>query len=170
MVLMIKRLFFPALLIGILVGLDQWSKYLVETNLEYGVPVEVAPFFAFFRTYNDGVSFSMFSGFGVGGLIAMSSTVLAIVLWIWSKTEKDRTLAHLGFALITAGAIGNLIDRATLGVVIDFIQFHTDNWSFAIFNVADAYISVGVGAIVLDELLAWLKSRKTEEINREPHP
>ena len=167
---MIKRLFFPALLIGVLVGLDQWSKYLVETNLEYGVPVEVAPFFAFFRTYNDGVSFSMFSGFGVGGLIAMSTTVLAIVLWIWSKTEKDRLLAHLGFALITAGAIGNLIDRAMLGAVIDFIQFHTDNWSFAIFNVADAYISIGVAAIVLDELLAWLKSRKIEENNREPHP
>ena len=167
---MIKRLFFPGLLIGVLVGLDQWSKYLVETNLEYGVPVEVAPFFAFFRTHNDGVSFSMFSGFGVGGLIAMSATVLAIVLWIWSKTEKDRLFAHLGFAMITAGAIGNLIDRAMLGVVIDFIQFHTDNWSFAIFNVADVYISLGVAAIVLDELLAWLKSRKTEENNREPHP
>ena len=167
---MVKRLFFSGLLIGVLVGLDQWSKYLVEANLEYGVPVEVAPFFAFFRTYNDGVSFSMFSGFGVGGLIAMSTTVLAVVLWIWSKTEKDRLFAHLGFALITAGAIGNIIDRATLGFVIDFIQFHTDNWSFAIFNVADAYISIGVAAIVLDELLAWLKSRKTEEKNREPHP
>ena len=167
---MVRCLFYPALLIGLLVGLDQWSKYLVETNLEYGVSVEVVPFFAFFRTYNDGVSFSLFSGLGVGGLIAMSSIVLAIVLWIWSKTEKNRILAHFGFALITAGAIGNLVDRATLGVVIDFIQFHTDNWSFAIFNVADAYISVGVGAIVLDELLAWMNSRKTEENNREPHP
>jgi len=167
---MVRRLIFPILLVGLLVGLDQWSKYLVETNLEYGVPVEVAPFFAFFRTYNDGVSFSMFSGFGVTGLIAMSTTVLAIVLWIWSKTERGRLLAHLGFALITAGAIGNLIDRAMLGVVIDFIQFHTDNWSFAIFNVADAYISVGVGAIVLDELLAWMNSRKTNQKNREPHP
>ncbi len=167
---MIKRLFFSGLLICALVGLDQWSKYLVETNLEYGVPVEVAPFFAFFRVYNDGVSFSMFSGFGVGGLIAMSTFVLAFVLWIWSKTEKNRLFTHLGFALITAGAIGNIIDRATLGIVIDFIQFHTDNWSFAIFNVADAYISVGVAAIILDELLVWLKSRKTEENNREPHP
>jgi len=164
------RLIFLASLISLLVGLDQWSKYLVETNLEYGVPVEIIPFIAFFRTYNDGVSFSMFSGFGARGLIAISSVVLAIVLWIWSKTDKDRLFAHLGFALITAGAIGNLIDRAMLGVVIDFIQFHTDNWSFAIFNIADAYISMGVAAIILDELLAWMKSKKSEEDKREPHP
>jgi signal peptidase II len=166
---MVKLLTISVLFIGLLVGLDQWSKHLVETNLEYGVPVEVMPFIAFFRTHNDGVSFSMFSDFGIGGLIAMSTAVLAVVLWIWSKTEKARYFAHLGFALITAGAIGNLIDRATLGVVIDFIQFHTDSWSFAIFNVADAYISVGVAAIILDEILAWVKNRKPEENNREPH-
>ena len=167
---MIRRLSIPALFISILVGLDQWSKYLVETRLEYGVPVDVMPFIAFFRTHNDGVSFSMLSGFGAAGLIAISLLVLAIVLWIWSKVEQGRLLAHLGFSLICAGAIGNLIDRSTLGVVIDFIQFHTVDWSFAIFNVADAYISVGVGAIILDEFLAWRNGQKIEANNKETHP
>lgn len=154
-----------ALFISLLVGLDQLSKYLVETRLDYQVGIEVMPFIAFFRTYNDGVSFSMLSGFGATGLIVISLVVLAIVLWIWTTIDQSRLWAHIGFSLISAGAIGNLIDRSTLGVVIDFIQFHTANWSFAIFNVADAYISVGVGAIILDEFLAWRNNKKTQENN-----
>ncbi len=157
---MIKRIIPLAIFVSLLVGLDQLSKYLVETRLEYGVPVDVMPYLAFYRTYNDGVSFSMLSGFGAAGLVALSVVVLALVLWIWSSVEQGRFFAHLGFSLISAGAIGNIIDRSTLGVVIDFIQFHTANWSFAIFNVADIYISVGVGAIILDEFLAWRNNRK----------
>ena len=144
-----------------LTALDQWSKYLVETLLPYRVSIEVMPYIAFFRTFNDGVAFSMLSGFGVGGLVAIGVIVFVLVLWLWSKAEKGRWLTHLGFALISAGALGNLIDRATLGYVIDFIQFHTANWSFAIFNVADAYISVGVGAIILDEILAWKRHKNS---------
>ncbi len=157
---MIKRIVPLIVFVSLLVGLDQLSKYFVETRLEYGVSVDVMPFFAFYRTYNDGVSFSMLSGFGATGLIAVSVIVLALVLWIWSSVEPGRFFAHLGFSLISAGAIGNIIDRSTLGVVIDFIRFHTANWSFAIFNVADIYISVGVGAIILDEILAWRNNRK----------
>ncbi len=160
---MIKRLVFFSALIAVLVGLDQWTKYLVETRLEYQVPVQIMPLLSFLRTYNDGVSFSMLSGFGVGGLVALALLVLAVVLWIWTKVERHRWIAHAGFSLITAGAIGNLIDRVQLGVVIDFIQFHTANWSFAIFNVADAYISVGVGAIILDEFLAWRAQRNSDQ-------
>ncbi len=157
-----RRLAIIGVFVAALVGLDQWSKYLVETRLEYQVPVDVIPFFSFLRIHNDGVSFSMLSGFGVGGLIGISLFVLAVVVWIWSKVEPHRWIAHLGFSLIMAGAIGNLIDRVSLGVVIDFIQFHTSSWSFAIFNVADAYISVGVGAIIIDEFLAWRAGRNSD--------
>ncbi len=166
---MSKRTPVAILLIGILVGLDQWSKYLVENLLDYRVPVEIMPFFAFFRTYNDGVAFSMLSGFGIGGLIAIGLLVLAIVLWLWIKVGHGRFLTHAGFALIAAGAVGNLIDRSLYGYVIDFIQFHTTNWSFAIFNVADAYISVGVAAIILDEFLAWKSQRDSTPDQNETH-
>lgn len=161
MQVMVKRIPLAFAMIAMLTALDQWSKYLVETRLPYRVSIEVMPFFAFFRTFNDGVAFSMLSGFGVGGLIAIGVVVFVLVLWLWSKVEKGRPLTHLGFALISAGALGNLIDRATLGYVIDFIQFHTDNWSFAIFNVADTYISVGVAAIIVDEILAWKRHKKS---------
>ena len=159
---MVKRVPLAFAMIAMLTALDQWSKYLVETRLPYRESIEVMPFFAFFRTFNDGVAFSMLSGFGVGGLMVIGAVVFVLVLWLWSKVEKGRPFTHLGFALISAGALGNLIDRATLGYVIDFIQFHTVNWSFAIFNVSDTYISVGVAAIIIDEILAWKKQKNTE--------
>ena len=155
----------PAMIIlalALLVALDQASKYLVENYLEYELPVEVMPMIAFFRTHNDGVSFSMLSGFGAAGLIVIGLSVLALVLWLWWRVDHGRFLTHAGFCLITAGALGNLIDRALFGYVIDFIQFHTATWSFAIFNLADAYISVGVAAIILDEILAWKRPGNPE--------
>jgi signal peptidase II len=64
-------------------------------------------------------------------------------------------MARIGFCLIIGGAIGNLIDRAVYGHVIDYIFFHTPVWSFAVFNLADAFISVGAFVVVLDEFLNW---------------
>ncbi len=145
--------------VALLTGLDQWSKHWVDINLAYQAPFDVLPFVSLFRTYNDGVAFSMLSGFGTGGLITMSIIVLLIVVWIWLKTAHCRLIMHTGFILIAAGAIGNIIDRVRFGYVVDFIQFHTDHWSFAIFNLADAFITMGVVAIILDEILAWNRAR-----------
>ncbi|MFP3520005.1 signal peptidase II, partial [Pseudomonas sp. SIMBA_077] len=52
-----------------------------------------------------------------------------------------------------AGALGNLFDRFLYGHVIDYILFHTETWSFAVFNLADSFITVGAGCVILDELL-----------------
>ena len=65
---------------------------------------------------------------------------------------------HLGYALIIAGAIGNLIDGLLLGYVIDYVLFHLPNWSFAVFNLADSFITIGAAAIILDEL--WHMKRQ----------
>ena len=71
-------------------------------------------------------------------------------------------IAHFGFALIIGGAMGNLIDRFLYGHVIDYFLFHTPGWSFAIFNLADAAITVGAGLVILDELLQWRAGRKAD--------
>ena len=83
----------------------------------------------------------------------MRLAIVAFVLYLWRRTAKDRWLAHLGYALIIAGAIGNLVDRFTYGHVIDYILFHTETWSFAVFNLADSFITVGAGCVILDEML-----------------
>ena len=150
-----KRLLPYALLAIVAIALDQWIKYLVETRLELHQPVEILPFLALFRTYNTGIAFSMLDSIGDIGLIAVSVCVVAFVLYLAARTEPGQVLARIGFALIVGGALGNVIDRAIYGHVIDYILFHTPVWSFAVFNLADAFITVGAVAVVFDEFIGW---------------
>ena len=94
----------------------------------------------------------MLSSFGDTGLIVVSLAVIAFVLYLASRSTSDQWLARLGFALIIGGAIGNLIDRAVYGHVIDYILFHTPVWSFAVFNLADVFITVGAVTVLLELL------------------
>lgn len=144
---------------AVAVAADQWIKQMVEAGLEMHEQIDVLPFLALYRTYNTGVAFSMFSWVSDKGLIVMSSLVVAFVLYLAARSDPSRILARTGFALIIGGAIGNLIDRAVYGHVIDYILFHTPVWSFAVFNLADAFISIGAGLVILDELLAWRRER-----------
>ena len=123
-------------LVAAAVAIDQVIKWLVETQLPFHELVPVVPMFALYRTWNEGIAFSL-----LGGL-------------------PDTAIAHLGFALIIGGALGNLVDRAVYGHVVDYILFYTESWSFAVFNLADAFISIGAGLIVLDEVVAMLHERK----------
>jgi signal peptidase II len=147
------------------VALDQWIKYLVEARLVMHEAVDLLPFLALYRTYNTGVAFSMFAWIGDKGLIAISVAVIAFVLYLAMKSSPRDVFARLGFALIISGAIGNLIDRAVYGHVIDYILFHTATWSFAVFNLADAFISVGAASVVLQELINWRRSARPAPSN-----
>ncbi|KQS90463.1 MULTISPECIES: signal peptidase II [unclassified Rhizobium] len=146
-----------AVFIIIAILLDQAIKVAVELWLPMEQAVSVMPMLALYRTYNYGVAFSMLSGMEGWFIVSMRLVVVAFVLWLWRRTPKDRFFAHLGYAMIIAGALGNLIDRLIFGYVIDYILFHTATWSFAVFNLADSFITVGAGSIVLDELLQMKK-------------
>ncbi|MBL4732186.1 MAG: signal peptidase II [Rhizobiaceae bacterium] len=150
------------ILICVLVLADQISKLLVENYLPFHEGVAVIPFFSFFRTYNEGVAFSFLADLNDWALVAFTLVVCGFVFWLWSKVDRKRSLSHLGFGLVISGALGNLIDRVLLGYVIDFIQFHTQSWSFAIFNLADAYISVGAAIIIFDEVLDIRKQNRNQ--------
>lgn len=142
------------------VALDQWIKYLVETRLEFQQQVDVLPFLALFRTYNTGVAFSMFSFIGDTGLVLLALAVISFVLYLAVRTSASQWIARLGFALIVGGAVGNIIDRVAYGHVVDYILFHTPSWSFAVFNLADAFITVGAGLVILEEIISWWTERK----------
>ncbi|MBW3097600.1 signal peptidase II [Pseudohoeflea coraliihabitans] len=146
-------------LVALAVILDQAIKALVEASLPLHQVVPVLPFLAWYRTYNEGIAFSLLSGFGDLGLIILSVVVVGFVLVLKAQTSKARTLAHLGFAFIIGGAIGNLIDRVLHGYVIDYVLVHAGRWSFAVFNLADAFITIGAALIILEELMAWQRSR-----------
>ncbi len=145
----------PALVL-ILVALiaDQAIKAAVEAYLPLHEPVHVVPMLALYRTHNLGVAFSMLSGMDGWFIVGMRLVIVTVVLWLWKNSDKDRHFAHLGYALIIAGALGNLVDRFVYGHVVDYILVYTDTWSFAVFNLADSLITIGAAAVVLDEVIA----------------
>jgi signal peptidase II len=146
------------IVIVIAVILDQVVKIAVENYLPMQEAVPLLPVLALYRTYNLGVAFSLLSGMEREFIVGMRVLIVAFVLWLWRRTPKERPFAHSGFALIIAGAIGNLIDGFAYGHVIDYILFHTETWSFAVFNLADSFITIGAGLVILDELFGPKKA------------
>ncbi|EDQ35611.1 lipoprotein signal peptidase [Hoeflea phototrophica DFL-43] len=145
------------------VALDQVIKYLVETRLPFHELIPVMPMLGLFRTWNEGIAFSLLKDLPDTGLLMLTAMVIVFVIFLWWRTPSDRSIAHLGFALIIGGALGNLVDRAIYGHVVDYILFYTSTWSFAVFNLADSFISIGAGLIVLDEVIAALRERKAKK-------
>lgn len=133
--------------------LDQAVKFAVEMWLPFQEAVHVVPMLALYRTYNYGVAFSMLSGMEGWFIVTLRLFVSGFVIWLWRQTPKQRGFAHAGYAFIIAGAFGNLIDRVLFGYVIDYLLFYTETWSFAVFNLADVFITIGAGLVILDELL-----------------
>ena len=153
-------------IIAAVVAVDQITKAIAEARLDYQHGIELLPILALYRVHNTGVAFSFAHGFDSLLLVGGTALITLVVLWLWATARDGGRLVAIGFALITGGAIGNLIDRATFGYVIDYILFHTPVWSFAIFNLADAFITVGAGLVLLQELVDWRRGDGT----REPEP
>jgi signal peptidase II len=150
----------PVAIAFILVALllDQLIKYLVEQHLPF--QQAVAPFFALYRTWNEGVAFSFLSGMSGWAIIAMRLAIVAFILWWWRSGEHPSAWSHLGFCMVIAGAAGNIVDRFIYGHVVDYVLFHTETWSFAVFNLADSLITVGAVVIGFCEIFL---NRKTQD-------
>ncbi|MFL0694114.1 MAG: signal peptidase II [Agrobacterium tumefaciens] len=148
--------------IVIVLILDQAIKYAVEVYLPMHELIPVMPFWALYRTHNLGVAFSMLSHLDAWFIIGLRLVIVAFVLWLWRKTGPEQHFAHLGFAMIIAGALGNIIDRFTYGYVVDYILFYTQTWSFAVFNLADSFITIGAICIVVDEIIQHRKPKPPE--------
>lgn len=156
----------------VLVAIDQLSKWLATTHLPFHETVDVIPFFSLYLTHNKGVAFSMLSWIGSGGLIILTLAIIVFMVFLWNKVPRHQQLALLGFAFVIAGALGNLIDRISFGYVIDYFLVHTDTWAFAVFNVADSFITLGAIAIIADEVLSMRGKKEPPEhtTTNETHP
>ncbi len=143
-------------LAAVVLVLDQASKWFVlAQDIPPGHAIEVTGFFNLVLTYNDGVSFGLFSGgsgaawkaWALGGLaVAVSAGLL-----FWLAREPERLLG-LAVGLIVGGALGNALDRAHQPGVVDFLDFHLAGWHWPAFNLADSAILLGVGILVFDGL------------------
>ena len=140
---------------GLVIGLDQSSKWLAERLLAPGQPVPVLPCFNLTLLYNTGAAFSFLAQ--AGGwqrwFFLLLSLVISIVLVLWiGRLQHGQTLLAIALSLILGGAVGNLIDRVVHGHVIDFIDLYYERWHWPAFNVADSAITVGAILLVLDNL------------------
>jgi signal peptidase II len=137
----------------LVVLLDQTTKYLAESHLDYRLPVNVFTGLNMTLVYNKGAAFSFLSD--AGGwqrwFFMTLSIVISIALIYWLRTvDKNRHYLTWGLALILGGAVGNLIDRSLYGHVIDFIDVYYSTWHWPAFNIADSAIAMGAGLLILD--------------------
>lgn len=135
--------------------LDQLTKYWILSvlRLPEGVSLEVFPPLQFTRIWNEGVSFGLFQAQHdlVRWGMVLFNVVVAVLLAYWARTQV-RWLPALGLGLLIGGAVGNAIDRARFGAVVDFVDVSRIGFFPYIFNVADAGITFGVICILLDSL------------------
>ena len=144
--------FYVALTVVIL---DQITKALIRPALALHESVVVIPGFVdFTRVHNTGAAFGMLNSvefpFKTVVLSLVALIALSGVAWYAASVPLGDRLARVGIAGILGGAIGNLIDRAKDGYVLDFVDAYWNGWHFWAFNVADAAITFGVIFMILD--------------------
>ncbi len=135
------------ILIILIIGLDQLTKFILNNNLILNFPYPVIKgFFYLTLVHNKGAAFGILKN---QLLLFILSSIFAIILIYFnlkkSRNKKKRSFSDLALGLILSGAIGNLIDRLFLGYVVDFLDFRV----WPVFNVADSAITVGA------VLLGW---------------
>lgn len=140
-------------------GLDQWIKSLVQAHMELGERIDLVPMLSLYHARNTGIAFSFLSGSNDTFMVILTGAVMLFIGWLAWNAEPHQHLARIGFALILGGALGNIVDRAMHGFVIDYILFYTETWSFAVFNLADAFITVGAALVILQEVADWFRRR-----------
>ncbi|MEY4636381.1 MAG: Lipoprotein signal peptidase [Acidobacteriota bacterium] len=137
--------------------LDQITKALVRPALALHQSMEVIPGYVdFTRVHNTGAAFGMLNAvefpFKPVVLSLVALIALGGVAWYAATVPLADRLARIGIAGVLGGAIGNLIDRAKDGYVLDFVDAYWNGWHFWVFNVADAAITIGVIFMILDIL------------------
>lgn len=143
--------------------LDQLIKYVVEQHLPFEQAVPIMPNLALYRTWNEGVAFSFLSGMSGWAIVVMRLAIVAFIMWWWRSSDHPSHLSHLGFVMVIAGAVGNIVDRFVYGHVVDYVLFHTETWSFAVFNLADSLITVGAILIGFCELFLNRKAQDEKQ-------
>jgi signal peptidase II len=142
------------------ISLDQWTKYLVRSQIEFGdawMPWDwLAPYARIVYWHNSGAAF------GMGQNLSLLFTILAIVVGCviivyYPQIPMEDWPLRIALGMQFGGAMGNLIDRLTIGFVTDFISIG----DFPVFNVADSSVSIGVVVLIVG---MWIMER------RQKHP
>ena len=151
---------------AIIVGFDQWTKFWVRTQIPFGQSWSpwpwLEPYARLVHWQNTGAAFGMLQGFGLVFTILAFLVAIAILIY-YPRVPRSEWGLRVAMVMQMGGAVGNLIDRLTQGTVTDFISVG----NFAVFNVADASISVGTAILILAVWIGERKQKKQDQLNQE---
>ena len=154
-----------ALIIIFSVAADQITKYLVLQNIEMYEEVAVLPgIFHFTYIENKGAAFGMLSEHRWVFLVISTIAIVIFIAYLIKYKPKD-VLLRASLSMVVGGGIGNMIDRCIRGSVVDFIE--VEFIDFYVFNVADMFVCVGCGLMILYMILSELKESKAKKAIKE---
>jgi len=138
---------------ALLIGLDQATKWLAVASLPYQQQVGFIPgFWNWHLTHNTGAAFSFLAnagGWQHGFFIALATLISVVLAVALRRVAREDWRNAFPFALIIAGALGNLVDRLRFGFVVDFVEWYAGDFYWPVFNLADSCIVVGAVLMVL---------------------
>ncbi|WP_239617347.1 signal peptidase II [Cohnella mopanensis] len=150
--------------------IDYASKKIISANVEENTEKisVIGDFFIISHIRNRGAAFGMLQEQRV---FFLSITIIVVVGILWYLHRSFRTgsvMLLFALAMILGGAVGNFLDRALFGEVVDFLQFNFGSYTFPIFNLADSAICVGVALVILDSLLTMKQENKSNGNGEQP--
>lgn len=139
---------------GATIILDQLTKRMIQNKFELHESIVIVEgFFSLTYIVNPGAAFGFMAGqsedFRAIFFLVVSIIALTILVIFFRQTPADDTYSLIALSLLFGGAIGNMIDRARLGVVVDFLDFYIGQSHWPAFNVADSAITIGVSIMML---------------------
>jgi signal peptidase II len=152
---------------AVIIVIDQATKLWITNNLALGETYcfidGICEQVRFIHWYNTGIAFGLFQGNSI--LFSVTSIIIVVIIFVfYNQIPQQEWLLRLALAFEVGGALGNFIDRVTLGHVTDFVAVGR----FPIFNVADASINIGVALMFLSILLEEIKDRRKKKAAELP--
>lgn len=153
------------ILMIILVGLDQWTKWFFFVNQSQFSHFEVIKdFFYFTYVENRGAAFGMMQNFRWGFLIITPVVLVFLIIYF---IKNRNTLLRSALTFFIAGAVGNFIDRLFRGFVVDFLDFYPFGYDFPVFNAADIFVNIGAALLIIYLIFIYKEPEKEKEEKKE---
>ncbi|GAA3350467.1 MULTISPECIES: signal peptidase II [Bacteria] len=149
-------------LAAFVVLLDQWTKWLIVKNMEYGERIAVLdPWFGILSHRNRGAAWGMLEG-QMWLFSIVTVAVICAIVYFYHREAKGKPIFQVGLMLLLGGAIGNFIDRIFRGEVVDFVDVLIPiiKYDFPIFNVADAALTIAVVILMIGLIMEDKKEKK----------
>ncbi|MFF2177046.1 signal peptidase II [Lysinibacillus sp. NPDC058147] len=142
--------------------LDQWTKWLIVKNMEFGERISVwDPWFGILSHRNRGAAWGMLEGqMWLFSIVTIG--VICAILYFYHKEAKGKPIFQVGLMFLLGGAVGNFIDRIFRGEVVDFVNvlIPVINYDFPIFNIADAALTCAVVILMIGLIVEDKKGKK----------